>query len=159
MRVNHAGEVAAQGLYQGQALMAKSDSLRKELEQAAVEETDHLRWCAQRIQELGGSTSKLNILWYAGAFTMGAITGKIGDKWSLGFVAETESQVVKHLQSHLKLIPEEDKKSRAVITVMIADETTHKNNAMMAGGCSLPPHVRFIMMCYGKVMTSLSYYQ
>lgn len=158
MRVNHAGEVAAQALYHGQLITAKGDALKNRLEVAAREEGDHLKWCTQRVEELGGKPSRLNGAWYTGAFIMGFFTGKMGDKWSLGFIAETESQVVRHLQSHLKQLGERDKKSQAIILMMCDDEAAHQDNAITAGGQPLPFFIRSLMAFNGKIMTSLSYY-
>ena len=125
MRVNHAGEVAAQALYQGQAFVADNTSTRDALEQAGREEADHLAWCARRIEELGGRTSVLNPLWYAGSFAIGALAGLAGDRTSLGFVAETERQVVEHLDRHMQLLPQQDARTRAIIRQMSADEEHH----------------------------------
>ena len=127
MRINNAGEVAAQGLYQGQALTAKLPRVREQMEQAAQEEIDHLAWCKTRAEELGTHTSKLDPLWYAGSVTIGAIAGLAGDKWSLGFVNETEKQVVKHLDGHLEKLPEHDTKSRAILEQMKTDDNSNSN--------------------------------
>ncbi len=158
MRVNHAGEVSAQALYQGQALTAKLPQVREAMELAAREENDHLVWCQQRLDNLSSHTSVLNPLWYAGSFTLGAIAGKIGDKWSLGFVAETEKQVVEHIDSHLKVISEHDKKSRAVLEQMKIDEAHHGTNALEAGGALLPQPITHLMAMISKVMTRSSYW-
>ena len=158
MRVNHSGEVSAQALYQGQALTAKLPEIRQAMEQAAIEENDHLLWCQQRVHYFGGHTSVLNPLWYAGSFAMGAIAGKIGDKWSLGFVAETEKQVVKHLDEHLEQISCDDKKSRAILEQMKEDELHHGTVALEAGGAELPLPVKSIMKLMSKVMTKTSYW-
>jgi len=157
MRVNHSGEVSAQALYQGQALTAKLPDVRQAMEQAAIEENDHLVWCEQRVHYFGGHTSLLNPFWYASSFAIGAIAGKIGDKWSLGFVAETEKQVIKHLDEHLEKISEDDLKSRAVLEQMKTDEAHHGTVALEAGGVALPPPVRFAMGLMSKVMTTSSY--
>lgn len=158
MRVNHAGEVSAQALYQGQALTAKLPHVRSAMEAAAKEENDHLVWCQQRLESLSSHTSVLNPLWYVGSFTIGAIAGKIGDKWSLGFVAETENQVVKHIDSHLSVISEDDKKSRAILAQMKVDEQQHGTAASEAGGAVLPQPVRKLMGLVSKVMTRSSYW-
>lgn len=152
MRVNHVGEVCAQALYAGQALTAKSATVRAELEQAAREETDHLAWCAQRIDELGGRKSLLNPLWFGGAFGMGMVAGLLGDKWNLGFLAETEHQVEAHLDSHLRQLPPADAKSRAVIEQMKADEARHAQTARDHGGAPLPFPVKLAMGFAAEVM-------
>ncbi|MTI64452.1 2-polyprenyl-3-methyl-6-methoxy-1,4-benzoquinone monooxygenase [Methylophaga sp.] len=158
MRVNHAGEVSAQALYQGQALTAKLPKVREAMEVAAREENDHLVWCQQRLDALSSHTSVLNPFWYAGSFTLGAIAGKIGDKWSLGFVAETEKQVVEHIDGHLKIISERDQKSRAVLEQMKIDEAQHGTKALEAGGAMLPTPVTKLMGLVSKVMTRSSYW-
>jgi ubiquinone biosynthesis monooxygenase Coq7 len=158
MRVNHAGEVSAQALYQGQALTANLAEVRLSMQQAAHEENDHLVWCERRISSLGSHTSVLNPLWYLGSFTIGAAAGKLGDKWSLGFVAETEQQVVKHLDEHLKLIAQNDTKSRLIIEQMKIDESEHGSTAIEAGGAELPAPVKVVMGLISKVMTKTSYW-
>jgi ubiquinone biosynthesis monooxygenase Coq7 len=158
MRINHSGEVAAQALYQGQAFVSQGDATRASLMEAAREETDHLAWCAERIRELGGRTSLLNPLWYAGSFTIGALAGLAGDRTSLGFVAETERQVVEHLDGHLQRLPVEDVRTRAIIQQMSADEERHGRNAMLAGGAELPRPVRALMKLTAKVMTRTAYW-
>jgi len=158
MRVNHSGEVSAQALYQGQALTAKLPDVRAAMEHAAQEENDHLVWCQQRLESLSSHTSVLNPIWYVGSFTIGAIAGKIGDKWSLGFVAETESQVVKHLDGHLKVISDKDKKSRAILAQMKIDEQQHGTAALDAGGAILPKPVSQLMGMVSKLMTRTSYW-
>jgi ubiquinone biosynthesis monooxygenase Coq7 len=158
MRINHSGEVAAQALYQGQAFVSQADATRASLMEAAREETDHLAWCAERIRELGGRTSALNPLWYAGSFTIGALAGLAGDRTSLGFVAETERQVVEHLEGHLQRLPTSDVRTRAVIQQMSADEERHGRNAMLAGGAELPRPVRALMKLTAKVMTRTAYW-
>jgi ubiquinone biosynthesis monooxygenase Coq7 len=158
MRVNHAGEVSAQALYQGQALTARLPGVRTAMEQAAQEENDHLVWCQQRLEDLSSHTSVLNPLWYAGSFAIGALAGKVGDKWSLGFVAETENQVVKHLNQHLQIISENDLKSRAILEQMKIDEQHHGTAALEAGGAVLPQAVTKIMGWVSKVMTRTSYW-
>ena len=158
MRINHAGEVAAQGLYQGQALTAKLPKVRKQMEQAAQEEVDHLAWCKSRARELGTHTSKLDPLWYAGSVTIGAIAGLAGDKWSLGFVNETEKQVVKHLEGHLEKLPEEDTKSRAILEQMKTDEQHHATTALEAGAAELPTPIKKAMTLVSRVMTKSAYW-
>lgn len=157
MRINHSGEVAAQGLYQGQALTAKLPEVKAKMERAAQEENDHLDWCEQRINELGTHTSYLNPLWYAGSVAIGATAGLAGDKWSLGFVAETEHQVVRHLNSHLDQISENDHKSRAILEQMKKDEGEHATVALEAGGANLPSPVKKFMALTSKIMTKTAY--
>jgi ubiquinone biosynthesis monooxygenase Coq7 len=157
MRVNHAGEVCAQALYQGQALTAQDNAIREQLQQAAIEENDHLIWCRQRIEELGGQTSLLNPLWYAGSLMLGATTGFLGDKWSLGFLAETEHQVVEHLDDHLQRLPETDNKSHAILEQMKTDEAKHKTAALHSGGTILPVAVKKLMGLTARIMTQTAY--
>lgn len=157
MRINHAGEVSAQALYQGQAAVSRSPATRAALLHAAAEETDHLAWCADRIRELGGRTSLLNPLWYAGSFTIGALAGLAGDRVSLGFVAETEKQVGHHLQGHLGKLPVDDTRTRAIIEQMAQDEARHGRNALEAGGVELPPPIRTLMKLTSRVMTFTAY--
>jgi ubiquinone biosynthesis monooxygenase Coq7 len=157
MRVNHAGEVCAQALYQGQALTARRKDVREQMEQAATEENDHLAWCRQRIDELGGHTSLLNPFWYSGSLAIGAITGLLGDKWSLGFLAETEDQVVRHIDGHLQRLPGGDKKSHAILQQMRADEARHKATALHSGGSELPEPVKRLMTLLSRVMTTTTY--
>lgn len=152
MRVNHVGEICAQALYAGQALTAKSETVRAELEQAAREETDHLAWCEQRINELGGRKSLLNPLWFGGAFGMGVVAGLLGDKWNLGFLAETERQVEAHLDGHLKHLPPADARSRAIVEQMKTDEARHAQTAVEHGGASLPLPVKLAMGLAADVM-------
>jgi len=156
MRVNHAGEISAQALYQGQALTARLPGVRAAMEQAAREENDHLNWTAERLRELGSHQSYLNPIWYAGSFAIGAIVGIAGDKWSLGFIAETEHQVVAHLNDHLARLPKEDEKSRAILEQMCVDEAHHATTAIAAGGASLPWPVRRWMRATSKIMTSVA---
>lgn len=158
MRVNHTGEVCAQALYQGQALTAQLDAVRDRMEQAAGEENDHLAWCEARLKELGSHPSVLNPLFYAGAFAIGALAGKVGDRWSLGFVAETEHQVVRHLDSHLSRLPTHDRPSRVILEQMKEDEARHATNAVMAGGAQLPLPVRLLMRGASKIMTKTTYW-
>jgi ubiquinone biosynthesis monooxygenase Coq7 len=157
MRVNHAGEVCAQALYQGQALTARRAETRDRMRQAATEENDHLTWCSQRVHELGGHTSLLNPLWYTGSLAIGAFSGLLGDKWSLGFLAETEQQVVKHLDGHLQRLSEQDRKSRAIVEQMKIDEGRHRDTAIGAGGAKLPAPVRKLMTLTSRVMTTTAY--
>jgi ubiquinone biosynthesis monooxygenase Coq7 len=158
MRVNHAGEVAAQALYQGQALTARLENVRNRMERAAEEENDHLDWCEQRVTELGGHVSYLNPLWYLGSFAIGAAAGVVGDKWSLGFVAETEKQVIRHLDGHLQRIAEQDRKSRAIIEQMKIDEAHHGAEAKRAGGADLPQPVQRAMAFVSALMTGTAYW-
>lgn len=158
MRINHAGEVAAQGLYTGQALTAKLPEVRDKMERAAQEENDHLAWCEKRINELGSHKSVLNPLVYAGSVTIGAIAGIAGDKWSLGFVAETEHQVIRHLDEHLEKLSEKDEKSRAVLKQMKEDEGHHATVALHAGGAHLPKPVQQLMALTSKLMTRSTYW-
>lgn len=158
MRVNHVGEVCAQALYAGQALTARNPDVRGKLEAAAREETDHLAWCEQRITELGGRKSVLNPLWFGGAFAMGAAAGLLGDKWNLGFLAETERQVGAHLADHLRRLPAADERSRAIVTQMAADEAEHAETAVRLGGTELPAPVKQAMQLSSKIMTGTAYY-
>jgi len=158
MRVNHSGEVSAQALYQGQALTARLDEVRESMERAAEEENDHLVWTEQRLGELCSNKSLLNPVWYCGSFAIGAFAGLLGDKWSLGFVAETEHQVIKHLDSHLKKLPESDAKSEAVLSQMKIDEAHHATLALEGGGAELPWPVKKLMGAMSKVMTTSAYY-
>jgi ubiquinone biosynthesis monooxygenase Coq7 len=158
MRVNHCGEICAQALYQGQALASRNADLRRALEQAAREEEDHLAWTEQRIAELGGRTSLLNPLWYAGSLTIGFAAGKLGDGWNLGFLKETERQVERHLQGHLDRLSENDVGTRAVVAAMQRDEAGHARAAEALGANELPQPVKVGMAAAAKVMTSLSYW-
>ena len=158
MRINHTGEVCAQALYQGQALTARLPNVREKMHQAALEEVDHLAWTEERILQLDGHKSYLNPGWYMGSFTIGAVAGFIGDKWSLGFVAETEHQVVRHLQDHLKRLPAQDEKSRAILEQMRIDEGQHATTAIAAGATELPGPVRSVMRLMSKVMTTTVYW-
>ncbi|WP_028452162.1 2-polyprenyl-3-methyl-6-methoxy-1,4-benzoquinone monooxygenase [Chitinilyticum aquatile] len=157
MRVNHCGEVCAQALYQGQALTARDPAAREALREAAHEEVEHLAWTEQRIAELGSHKSLLNPLWYAGSLAIGVTAGLIGDKWNLGFLAETERQVGAHLQSHLQSLPELDAKSRAIVAQMYSDEMNHADKAVELGAAELPAPVKLLMQQSSRVMTSLSY--
>jgi len=157
MRVNHVGEVCAQALYQSQKLVARNPEIRKMLDHSGQEEMDHLAWCEARLQELGSHTSYLNPIWYAGSFAIGLAAGLAGDKWSLGFVAETEKQVENHLESHLKKLPVEDERSRAIVDQMRIDEIEHGQAAISAGGAVLPEPIQKLMQAMSKVMTSTAY--
>ncbi len=158
MRVNHVGEVCAQALYQSQALTARSEETRRHMAAAADEEIDHLAWCEQRLEELGSRKSLLNPLWYAGAFTIGAAAGLAGDRWNLGFVEETEKQVVNHLENHLAVLPEADVRSREVVSQMQADEAEHAAMAREAGAAPLPAPLRGLMTLASRVMTRTAYW-
>ncbi len=158
MRINHTGEVCAQALYQGQALTARLPDIRQAMEQAAREEIDHLAWCEQRIHALGYRTSVLNPLWYGMSLALGAIAGLAGDEFSLGFVAETEHQVVRHLDQHLNLLPAGDDSSRRILEAMKADEARHATLALEAGGRVLPTPVTQLMQAMSRVMTSIAYH-
>lgn len=157
MRINHAGEVAAQGLYEGQSLTARLPEVRDKMERAAMEENDHLAWCESRLNELGSHKSLLNPLWYGGSLAIGALAGLAGDKWSLGFVTETENQVVRHLDSHLAQISEKDNKSRAILEQMKEDEGHHATAALHAGGAELPKPIKQLMGLTSRVMTKTAY--
>ncbi|TBU88624.1 2-polyprenyl-3-methyl-6-methoxy-1,4-benzoquinone monooxygenase [Phytopseudomonas dryadis] len=157
MRINHTGEVCAQALYQGQALTARLPEVRAAMEHAADEEIDHLAWCEQRIRQLGSHPSLLNPLFYGLSFGVGAVAGLVSDKVSLGFVAATEDQVVKHLDEHLQQIPEEDGKSRAILEQMRSDEQEHASSALEAGGVRFPAPIKFGMTLMSKVMTKTAY--
>lgn len=158
MRVNHSGEVCAQALYHGQAMTAKLPNVRREMEQAAIEEQDHLAWCEDRLKELESHTSLLNPVWYGLSFGMGAIAGIAGDKYSLGFVAETERQVSLHLQHHISQLPPHDERSRRILEQMNEDELHHRDTALAAGGVDLPLPVKIAMTGVSKLMTKTSYY-
>jgi ubiquinone biosynthesis monooxygenase Coq7 len=157
MRVNHTGEICAQGLYEGQALTAKDAATRQALLDAAQEETDHLAWCQERLNELDSRPSVLNPLFYAASYAMGAVTGLMGDKVSLGFVEATEDQVCRHLESHMEALPDQDQKSRAIITQMHEDEARHGADAMSKGGAEFPQPVKNLMSLVSKVMTETTY--
>jgi ubiquinone biosynthesis monooxygenase Coq7 len=158
MRVNHAGEVAAQALYQGQALTARDPIVKSAMNQAAAEETDHLAWCAQRLAELRGRPSVLNPLWYFGSYAIGAVAGLLGDRASLGFVAETERQVEAHLRDHLGRLSPQDLRSRAILEQMTHDEIRHGAKASSMGGQALPIPVSFAMRATSRLMTRGSYW-
>jgi len=158
MRVNHSGEVCAQALYQGQALTARNPAAKAALEQAAQEETEHLNWCETRLKELGSHKSYLNPVWYTGSLAIGMLAGALGDKWNLGFLAETERQVEAHLQGHLDKLPPQDAKSRAVVEQMKIDEAQHATTAIEHGGAELPLPVRLGMKLTSKLMTKTAYW-
>ena len=157
MRVNHVGEVCAQALYQSQKLVARNPQIQKMLDHSGQEEMDHLAWCETRLQELGSHTSYLNPFWYAGSFAIGLAAGLAGDKWSLGFVSETEKQVENHLESHLQKLPQEDHRSRAIVEQMRIDEIAHGQQAKDAGGVPLPEPIQKMMQMMSKIMTSTAY--
>ena len=154
MRINHAGEVSAQGLYRGQALTAKREDIREQMQRSAMEENDHLNWCENRLNELGSHKSYFSPVWYWGSFSIGAIAGSVGDKWSLGFVKETEDQVVRHLDKHMVKLPIKDLPSLMILQQMKEDEQHHADVAVSAGAAKLPWPVRRLMMpLMSKVMT------
>ncbi|HZY15969.1 MAG TPA: 2-polyprenyl-3-methyl-6-methoxy-1,4-benzoquinone monooxygenase [Ramlibacter sp.] len=158
MRVNHVGEICAQALYTAQAMATRNEALRGQLEQAAREETDHLAWTKSRLDELGSRPSLLNPLWYAGAFGLGLVAGRLGDAVSLGFIVETERQVESHLQGHLDRLPAADHASRAIVAQMKDDEAAHARQALSAGGIELPAPVKLAMRAAAKVMTTTAHY-
>jgi ubiquinone biosynthesis monooxygenase Coq7 len=158
MRVNHCGELCAQALYRGQALVAHSGEIRAVLESAAEEERDHLAWCQQRIEELGGRTSILNPAWYAASFCLGVASGALGDKWSMGFLVETERQVERHLEDHLRVLPTSDERSRAVLTTMLEDEIRHGDSGEAHGAVPLPAAAKVAMKFTSKLMTRTTYW-
>ncbi|RDI41327.1 2-polyprenyl-3-methyl-6-methoxy-1,4-benzoquinone monooxygenase [Aquicella lusitana] len=158
MRINHAGEICAQALYHGQGIISHSDAVQTKMQQAAIEEGDHLDWCGQRLEELGSHTSYLNPLWYAGSFCIGMIAGMIGDKWSLGFVAETERQVIRHLEGHLHLLPVQDQRSYTILEQMERDEAKHRDEAVAAGAEELPDFIKRMMALTSKVMVKTAYW-
>jgi ubiquinone biosynthesis monooxygenase Coq7 len=157
MRINHVGEVCAQALYQAQKLTARTPAVRAQMDAAAREEEDHLAWCADRLRELGSRPSLLNPVWYAGAFAIGVLAGRAGDRVSLGFVAETERQVEHHLTGHLDCLPATDGRSRAILEQMRDDEVRHGDAARAAGGVPLPGPVRALMRAASRVMTTAAY--
>ena len=157
MRINHVGEVCAQALYQAQKLVTLNPEIQEMLNESAQEEMDHLSWCETRLKELGSHTSYLNPVWYAGSFAIGLIAGLAGDRWSLGFVAETEKQVEDHLNSHLDALPHEDHRSRAIVQQMRIDEIEHGQSAINAGRQALPEPVKHVMQLASKIMTTTAY--
>lgn len=158
MRVNHVGEICAQALYQGQALTSNDPEVRQAMEYAAWQETEHLNWTERRIEELGGHKSALNPLWYSGSLAIGILAGKFGDRWNLGFLAETERQVENHLHDHLGLLPPQDQRSREVLLQMQQDEIAHAESAIEAGAAELPLPVKQAMKFSAKLMTNTAYY-
>ncbi|HEU0276836.1 MAG TPA: 2-polyprenyl-3-methyl-6-methoxy-1,4-benzoquinone monooxygenase [Rhodanobacteraceae bacterium] len=157
MRINHTGEVCAQALYDGQAALARDAATRRHLETAADEETDHLAWCGERLHELNDHASRLNPLWYAGSFAIGVLAAAAGDRWSLGFVVETERQVEAHLGRHLARLPTADTRSRAILAAMQADEARHAANALARGGARLPRPIPWIMRAASALMKAVAY--
>lgn len=158
MRINHVGEVCAQALYQSQAMTTRNQAVKEKMRHSSEEENDHLDWCEKRIKELGGRKSLFNPLWYAGSFALGTAAGIAGDRWNLGFVAETEKQVVRHLESHLEQLSIEDTRSRAIVEQMKIDEAEHATAALKAGGSDLPEPVRKGMQLLSKIMTRTAYW-
>jgi len=158
MRINHCGEICAQALYQGQSLTSHSPETKHTLEYAALEETEHLNWTERRLRELGSRKSLLNPVWYAGSLVMGILAGKCGDEWSLGFLAETEYQVERHLDGHLGSLPVQDLRSREIVEQMKTDEIGHARTAMDLGAKELPPPVKLAMRAVSMVMTRTAYY-
>lgn len=158
MRVNHAGEVCAQALYHGQAMVSRANTIQEKMTQAALEEGDHLAWCKQRLEELASHTSYLNPLWYAGSFCIGMAAGMIGDAWSLGFLAETERQVIEHLGEHLRTLPTQDERSYQILQQMEKDETVHRDAAINLGAQELPKPIKKCMALTAKVMVKTAYW-
>ncbi len=158
MRINHCGEICAQALYNGQSFTSRNPQIIAALQQASSEETEHLAWCEKRITELGGRKSLLNPLWYAGSFMLGATAGALGDRWNLGFLAETERQVGEHLKKHLDQLPATDDKSRAILEQMHIDELQHAETAVKSGAAELPTPVKAAMSLVSKLMTRTAYY-
>ena len=158
MRVNHTGEICAQALYSGQALFARDDRVRAALQGAAAEERDHLAWCRGRLKELNAQPSALDPLWYAGSFALGVVSGIAGDRWSMGFLAETEAQVERHLEGHLDRLPADDARSRAIVTQMRDDEARHGSMGRALGAAQLPLPVKAAMRMASRVMTRTAYY-
>lgn len=157
MRINHVGEICAQALYQGQSMMSRDPAIRDALSQASREETEHLAWTERRIAELGGRKSLLNPVWYSGALALGFFAGRFGDRWNLGFLAETERQVENHLKGHLDMLPEHDHKSRAIVEQMKSDEIEHAETALSMGAHELPAPLKGAMRLASKLMTTLTY--
>jgi len=158
MRINHAGEICAQALYHGQGLVSRTHIIQEKMQQAALEEGDHLAWCKKRIDELGSHTSYLNPLWYAGSFCIGMMAGMVGDQWSLGFVAETERQVVKHLEEQLHLLPANDARSYQILQRMENDEAKHRDEAIASGAKELPEIIKAGMSLTAKFMVKTTYW-
>lgn len=158
MRVNHAGEICAQALYHGQSILSRTPEMQAHLQEAALEEGDHLAWCKQRLDELDSHPTYLSPFWYVGSFSIGVMAGIIGDNWSLGFIAETERQVIKHLKSHLDLLPPEDKRSVAILQKMESDEAKHRDEAIESGGRELPEPIKQMMGLVSKIMVKTAYW-
>lgn len=158
MRINHAGEVCAQALYHGQSIVSRTPAVREQLQLAAIEEGDHLAWCQQRLNELGSHTSYLNPFWYTGSFMIGLVAGILGDQWSLGFLAETEQQVVNHLEKHLDTLPTQDQKSFKILEQMQLDEAKHRDHAKQLGARELPAGIKKLMATTSKVMVKIAYW-
>ena len=158
MRVNHAGEIAAQGLYHGQALTARDKNIKQQMHNSAQEEQYHLAWCEKRLAELNDHPSTLTPVWYLGSFAIGAATGILGDKWSLGFISETEKQVVQHLDEHLARLPEQDQKSREILLKIREEEAIHDKAAIAAGAYKLPKPAKLLMSAVSKIMTKTAYW-
>ena len=158
MRVNHAGEICAQALYHGQAITTKNQTIRNQMQDAADEEVDHLAWCEQRLDELCSKPSLLNPIWYGGSFLLGITAGLAGDKWSLGFVAETERQVTDHLKQHIQKLPQTDKRTKKILEQMKTDEEQHAKAAVNAGAAELPSPIKILMSVISKIMTQTSYH-
>lgn len=158
MRINHTGEICAQALYHGQGIVSKSNEVQLKMQQAAIEEGDHLAWCKLRLNELGSHTSYLNPFWYAGSFCIGMLAGMIGDQWSLGFVAETERQVIQHLEGHLKILPAQDHRSYKILERMEQDEAKHRDEAIQSGARELPEVIKKIMTLTSKLMVKTTYW-
>ncbi|OGT61516.1 MAG: hypothetical protein A3E85_05395 [Gammaproteobacteria bacterium RIFCSPHIGHO2_12_FULL_45_12] len=158
MRINHTGEICAQALYHGQGVVSKTGEVQLKMQQAAIEEGDHLAWCRKRLDELGSHTSYLNPLWYAGSFCIGMVAGMVGDAWSLGFVAETERQVIRHLETHLHLLPEKDQRSHRILAQMEKDEARHRDEAIASGARELPAMIKQGMALSAKVMVKTVYW-
>ncbi|ENO94360.1 ubiquinone biosynthesis protein [Thauera sp. 28] len=157
MRINHVGEICAQALYQGQAMMSRDPAIRDTLRQASQEETEHLAWTERRIAELGGRKSLLNPVWYGGALALGLLAGRFGDRWNLGFLAETERQVERHLKGHLETLPADDARSRAIVEQMKVDEAEHADMAVRLGAHELPAPVKGAMKFAARLMTTVTY--
>jgi len=157
MRINNAGEVAAQGLYRGQAITARDQAVQQDMLNAAAEENEHLNWCQTRLKELNAQTSLLDPVWYVGSFAIGAVAGAMGDKWSLGFVEETENQVTEHLQEHMHKLPEQDQRSEKILSQMQKDEMRHAQNAHQAGAAELPAAIKSLMTGISKIMKETAY--
>ncbi len=158
MRVNHSGEVCAQALYHAQGLTSRQANIKAKMQHAAIEEGDHLAWCSARLTELGSHTSYLNPLWYAGSFMIGLTAGLIGDKWNLGFLSETEHQVVRHLESHLKKLPADDLKSQKILQQMSFDEAQHRDEAIQAGAVPLPKGIKKLMQFSSTIMVNVAFW-